>query len=100
MCCREEPDAWVKWQTRIQAGGIEPMFVEYLIRALKRTGMSEAEGDRVLKALCKKLKANKSDPREAVRICLDFIDLHLKDEAAFHGFLGQLLQRWEITLPV
>lgn len=88
------------WPWRLKAAGIDPSFAKLLVDCLRRAGMSEAVADGLLTSLCIRIDKESPSPREVIRLCREFIDRHLKNEARLYAAASLALQRWEAAPSV
>ena len=71
-----------------------------LVLCLKLIELPTGDHDQLLEKLCLELGAEKTEPRELIRLCRKFIDMHLAHETVYHEAANHLLHRWEAALPV
>ena len=96
----EAGNMWEDWLLRLRATGLDASFAKVLVDSLKRARMSEVVAYMLLKSLCIRLAEETPNPHEVIRLCREFIDMHLKNDASLHEPASLALQRWEAALSV
>ncbi len=95
----EAGDGWEGWPGRLTAAGLDAKLAELLVACLKQASIPDVEVYHLLALLCSKLRSEKLEPREVIRLCLEFFDQHLKRDARVYVQAHRAIQQWEAALP-